>query len=54
MPVWLFVTLSADAKLMAVGSLAAALADPPPDTVTALTCCELAVPSTFTVTVMGG
>jgi hypothetical protein len=37
-----------------VESVALALGDPPPDTITALTCGEVAFAATFTVTVIGG
>jgi len=36
-----------------VGSVAIALAEPPPDTVTWLLSCDAAFPATFTVTVIG-
>jgi hypothetical protein len=39
---------------MTVESVALALADPPPLTLTALICGELAFPATFTVTVIAG
>jgi hypothetical protein len=40
--------------LMTVESVALALADPPPDTVTWFTCGEVAAAFTFTVTAIAG
>jgi hypothetical protein len=37
-----------------VESVAVAVADPPPDTLTPFTCGEAALAATFTVTVIGG
>jgi len=37
-----------------VGSLAVAVAEPPPETLTWFTCGEVALEATFTVTVMAG
>lgn len=39
---------------MLVESVAFALPDPPPDTLTAFTCGEVALVATFTVTVIAG
>ncbi len=40
--------------VMVVGSLALAFPEPPPDTLTWFICGELALETTFTVTVIGG
>jgi hypothetical protein len=42
------------AELIVVESVAVALADPPPETVTEFTCGDVAVADTLTVTVIAG
>jgi hypothetical protein len=54
LPVCVLVALSAGPPMTTVESLALAGAEPPPDTLTWLTCGVVALPVTFTVTVMGG
>ena len=44
----------APVALMIVESVMLAPAEPPPETLTALTCGEVALPATFTVTVIPG
>ncbi len=57
-PAWMVenepVTMATESALIVVESLAFADAEPPPETVTLLTCGELALFPTFTVTVMAG
>ena len=55
LPLCAFTILSiAGFAVTLVESVALALGDPPPDTITALTCGEVAFAATFTVTVIGG
>jgi len=53
-PVCVFVMLSNGTRMIVVESVAVALADPPPDTVTEFTCGDVALAATFTVTVIAG
>ena len=54
LPVWLFVMLkTGDNVLIVVESVALADVDPLPDTPTEFTCGDVAVPDTFTNTVIG-
>jgi hypothetical protein len=46
--------VTVSAPTIVVESVAFALPDPPPDTLTAFTCGEVALVATFTVTVIGG
>ena len=54
-PVCVFVMLNTGGlAIMVVKSVALALAEPPPDTLTAFTCGDGAFPATITTTVIGG
>jgi hypothetical protein len=54
LPLCVLVMLSTGGFTMTVGSLALAVADPPPLTEMVFTCGEVAFPATFTVTVIDG
>jgi hypothetical protein len=55
LPLWLWAMLNTAARgMITVESLAFAVAEPPPDTLTLFTCGDVALAPTFTVTVIAG
>jgi hypothetical protein len=53
-PLWVFEILSTGPGMIVVESVALAVADPPPDTLTEFTWGDVALTATFTVTVIAG